>query len=132
MINYSTNPNWAEEVLRITGGKGVDNVIEVAGSGTIEQSIQATRQGGLISLIGILAESKQSDLIPALLFGGKTLRGVFGVNKEMHEEVARLVEEYDIKPYIAKVYPWTEAKEAFEALVERSEVGKLVIRVGDE
>jgi NADPH:quinone reductase-like Zn-dependent oxidoreductase len=32
-INYKTFPAWEEEVLRITGGKGVDHVCEMGGSG---------------------------------------------------------------------------------------------------
>jgi len=33
-INYKTHPNWAAEVQRITGGQGVDHVIEIGGVGT--------------------------------------------------------------------------------------------------
>lgn len=70
-INYATTPAWEKEVLRLTGGKGVDHVIEVAGSSTIEQSLQSTKRGGLISLVGFLTDSKPVDLIPSIIFGGK-------------------------------------------------------------
>lgn len=71
-INYITTPNWETEVLRLTNGRGVDNVVEIAGSSTIEQSLACAKQGGLVSLVGFLSESKESGLVPALLFGGKT------------------------------------------------------------
>jgi NADPH:quinone reductase-like Zn-dependent oxidoreductase len=72
LINYATSPNWAEEVLGITNGKGVDHVIDVAGAGTIEQSLQSVKHGGLVSVIGNLTPSIKYDIVPALLFGGKT------------------------------------------------------------
>ena len=72
IINYTTNPNLSAEALRLTNGKGVDHVVEIAGAETVEQSIQATKQGGLISLVGFLSKNIKSDLIPSLIFGGKT------------------------------------------------------------
>ena len=72
LINYRTHQEWSQEVLRLTGGKGVDHVVDVGGAGTIEQSIQSTRQGGLISLVGVLASSTASDIVPSLIYGGKT------------------------------------------------------------
>lgn len=72
VINYKKNPNWSEEVLRITGGKGVDHVVDVGGAGTIEESLKSARYGGLVSVVGILSESQQTDLIPLILFGART------------------------------------------------------------
>jgi heme-degrading monooxygenase HmoA len=41
-------------VRELTGGRGVDHVIEVGGPGTLPQSIEAVRVGGHVSLIGVL------------------------------------------------------------------------------
>lgn len=132
LINYTSTPDWAGEVFRLTNEKGVDHVIDVAGAGTIEQSLQSTKHGGLVSVIGCLSGSKQADLIPAVLYGAKTIRGVFGVRRNMKEEMVRFIEEHKIHPQIAKVYGWREAREAFEALVKQESIGKIVVRVGDE
>ena len=53
-VNYVTTPDWAERALELTGGDGVDHVIELGGSWTTDQSIKATRAGGTVSLIGVL------------------------------------------------------------------------------
>jgi NADPH:quinone reductase-like Zn-dependent oxidoreductase len=45
-------PNWDEEVLRLTGGRGVDHVIEVGGAGTLPKSVKSVAMGGTISIIG--------------------------------------------------------------------------------
>lgn len=128
-INYATKPDWEKEVLRLTGGKGVDHVVEVAGSSTIEQSLESTKRGGLISLVGFLTDSKPVDLIPSTIFGGKILRGVFGFTKEHDEFLVKMVEKHGIRPVIGKVFEWKDAIKAFEVSMERSEVGKIVIKV---
>src|SRR5690606_9272559 len=46
LINYKQTPNWDEEVLRLTGGRGADQVVEVGGAGTMPRSIRAVRRGG--------------------------------------------------------------------------------------
>jgi threonine dehydrogenase-like Zn-dependent dehydrogenase len=61
---------WGQEVLRLTNGQGVDHVVDVAGAGTIEQSLEAVKYGGQVSLVGFMTESKKSDLIMAIILGG--------------------------------------------------------------
>ena len=58
----------------LTDGKGVDHVVEVGCMGTIEQSIRSTKQRGLISLVGFLASSEATHIVPSLIYGGKTGR----------------------------------------------------------
>ena len=53
-VNYRQHPEWQDEVLRLTNGRGVDTVVEVGGPGTLPRSVDATRLGGNISLIGVL------------------------------------------------------------------------------
>lgn len=72
-INYTTTTDWDREVLRLTDGKGVDQVIELGGARTLLNSVNSVRKGGLVSLIGILSAPQDvpADIVPALLFGGK-------------------------------------------------------------
>ena len=53
-INYRKTPNWSEEVMKITNGRGADIVVEVGGAGTINESLNAVRVAGYIGVIGIL------------------------------------------------------------------------------
>ncbi|KAK7702481.1 hypothetical protein SLS57_011351 [Botryosphaeria dothidea] len=130
VINYRKTPAWADEVLRITNGRGVDHVIEVGGAGTIEESLRSTRTGGLVTVMGILTESKKTDLIPAILYGAKTIRGLLGSgSKAMNERFIKFVEEHQIRPEVGKVYEFEQAPEAFARLEKQSEIGKIVIKV---
>ncbi|KAJ5491896.1 Polyketide synthase enoylreductase [Penicillium expansum] len=129
LINYRKIPNWSEEVLRITSGHGVDHVVNVAGSSTMEESLHSVRQGGVVSVLGMLSESKKTDLVPMLMMGGKTLRGVLGAgNKEMHEQLVKFIEHHDIHPTIARVFEFDQAVDAFAYMEKHSEVGKIIIR----
>lgn len=71
-INYRNTPNWSEEVMKITSGKGLDLVLDVGGAGTIEHSLASLRQRGLVSIVGILTPPKEIDIVPAILYGAKT------------------------------------------------------------
>jgi NADPH:quinone reductase-like Zn-dependent oxidoreductase len=73
-INYVKTPDWDQEVLRITGRKGVDHVIETGGAGTLMKSINSTRVGGLISLPGVLTPNAPIDesFIPSILYSART------------------------------------------------------------
>ena len=51
-INYRRDPEWQEEVRRITGGRGVDVVVEVGGDGTLGRSVASIRPGGTVALVG--------------------------------------------------------------------------------
>lgn len=64
--------------MEITGGKGVDFVLDVGGAGTVEHSLRSLRQGGLVSIVGILTSTKEIDIVPAILYGAKT--GKYGVD----------------------------------------------------
>ncbi|RZK12693.1 MAG: NAD(P)-dependent alcohol dehydrogenase, partial [Hymenobacter sp.] len=52
---------WDKAVKRVTGGEGVDHVIEVGGAGTFERSLRSARYGGQVHLIGVLT-GVQADL----------------------------------------------------------------------
>jgi NADPH:quinone reductase-like Zn-dependent oxidoreductase len=72
-INYRKTPDWSNKALELTGGVGVDLVVEVVGGGGLADSINSLRYGGRIGLVGILdKEDKPIAPTKPLLFGGKT------------------------------------------------------------
>lgn len=74
MINYSKVPEWSSEVLKATGGKGVDLVLDVVGAQSIEQTIKATAFGGSIIITGLLSKdpNQKVDIMQDILYGAKT------------------------------------------------------------
>jgi NADPH:quinone reductase-like Zn-dependent oxidoreductase len=68
-INYRTDPDWDKRARDIAGPRGIDHVVELAG--TLDQSIRAVKSGGTLSVIGVLA-----DLSPTLSLGQVVTRAV--------------------------------------------------------
>lgn len=69
-MNYSQTPEWDQEVLRLTGGVGVDIVAENGGTGTLVKSLRCTRRGGVVSQVGYLSRQDPNDLrelVPTLI-----------------------------------------------------------------
>lgn len=127
VINYKTNPDWDEEVLKLTGGRGVDHVIEVGGAGTLDRSLKAVRMGGHVSLIGVLASAGQFNPI-SVLMKAVDLRGIFVGSRTMYEDMNRAVSLHKLKPVIDKVFPASEIVSALEHLESGQHFGKVVIK----
>lgn len=125
-VNYRKTPDWDEEVLRLTGGEGVDHVVEVGGAGTLAKSVNAARVGGLVSLIGVLAGGAGFDPTRVLL---KALRvqGVLVGSRRMFEEVSRAVAANRLRPVVDKTFAFEEAREALKYMESGSHFGKIVI-----
>jgi NADPH:quinone reductase-like Zn-dependent oxidoreductase len=127
-INYKDQPDWAKRVLEMTGGEGVDRVIEVGGAGTFGQSLRATKPGGLVAQIGVLSgvESQAVNLVPVL---HKQLRvqGIYVGSRAMFEEMNRSIEEAQLRPVIDRVFAWDEVLDAFGHMQSGSHFGKIVI-----
>lgn len=128
-INYRSHPDWEREVRRLTGGVGVDHVVEVGGTGTLPRSIASTCPGGHIGLIGLLAEGAAIDPL-AILGASCTVRGVMVGSREMFEAMNRAIALHAIRPVIDRVFPFDEAGAALAYLAEGAHVGKVVIRIG--
>ncbi|KAF1998578.1 alcohol dehydrogenase zinc-binding domain-containing protein [Amniculicola lignicola CBS 123094] len=133
LINYAKNPDWDQEIVRLTG-RGVDHVIELGGHETLLKSVNCTRPGGIISVIGILSRAQDipADLIPSVLYSGRIIKGCVAFSRDLTAEFARFVEEHGIKPVIAREYDFDNAVEAFEALEKQNSMGKIVIKISEE
>ena len=53
-VNYTRTPDWHNDVVTLTGGRGVDCVVEVGGVGTLKRSFESLASGGKVVLIGVL------------------------------------------------------------------------------
>lgn len=126
-VNYKTTPEWGKAVQALTGGHGVDHVIEVGGGGTMDQSLTAVARGGQIHLIGVLTQGQINPL--RLLTRAITLRGVYVGSRDMFEAMNRAIVANGIKPVIDRTFGFEQAKEAYRHLESGSHFGKIVIKV---
>jgi len=129
-INYRRMPEWQDEALRLTGGRGVDRVLDIGGPETLPRSIAAVRSGGTIAVIGRLTGTSGVTIDPAALFGGsKRLAGVLVGSRAMTEDVVRFVELARIRPVIDKLFDFADARDAYAYLGGAQHFGKVVIRL---
>ncbi|HZD77096.1 MAG TPA: NAD(P)-dependent alcohol dehydrogenase, partial [Acidobacteriaceae bacterium] len=75
--NYREDPEWARWAVHETGGHGVDLTVEVGGAGTFQQSMAATRIGGVIAQIGVLGGREHSLAISPILHKMLQIRGIY-------------------------------------------------------
>jgi len=153
-IDYR-NEDFAEAAMRITGGVGLDLIIDAVGPTSFRKGYRILRPGGRIVMFG-LSEVQTGDKrdIPAVLRGlarmplstmpwWKSLqlinenKGVFGLNmlKWWDEEgLDRVLEPLsaglaagDYEPVIAESFPFERAADAHRFIAERRNIGKVVL-----
>ena len=126
-INYKTTPEWGDRVRELTGGRGVDHVIEVGGAGTLPQSFKAIRPGGHLALIGVLSGYGECSPLP-ILMKGLRVTGIFVGSGALFEAMNRAIALHQLKPVVDKVFPFDQAPEALRYLESGAHFGKIVIR----
>ena len=126
-INYRNLPNWAEEVRTLTGGRGVDAVVEVGGAGTLQQSLRAARFDGHIAIVGMLTSAVQELSVQAIYASNMTLRGVTVGSRAMFEQMNAAISLHHIKPLVGEIHPWEAAREAFQSIEAGRHTGKIVL-----
>ncbi|WP_426112277.1 zinc-dependent alcohol dehydrogenase family protein [Pseudomonas sp. DSP3-2-2] len=129
LINYRKDTHWGETARALTGGRGVDHVIEVGGPSTLEQSMIAARVGGHISVIGILTGvAGQLSFVPALV---KQLRlqGVLVGSRTQQQDMIRAINASGMRPIIDRHFPLSEIVEAFRYQETNQHFGKICLDI---
>jgi NADPH:quinone reductase-like Zn-dependent oxidoreductase len=127
-INYRTTPDWDAAARTLTGGVGVDHVVEVGGAGTLGKSLKAVRPGGRISLIGILSGAGDVNFLP-ILMKNVQVQGIFVGSVAMFEAMNRAIALHRLRPVVDRVFAFDQAAEALRYLASGAHFGKVVIRV---
>ncbi len=95
--NYMKNAEWGDEVRNITGGRGVDHVLEVGGERTLPQAVKALADGGHIAIIGGLSGFGASLNTTDLLGRSASATGIYVGSREDHLAMNALIEKHFFK-----------------------------------
>jgi NADPH:quinone reductase-like Zn-dependent oxidoreductase len=128
-VNYRSHPDWEKEVLRLTGGRGVDCVVENGGIGTLARSFQCVGWGGKVSLIGVLAGREGNANPHDLMFKNASLQGIGVGSRGSLEQLIQAIEVNRIKPVIDRVFSFDQAPDAFSLQAHGSYFGKIAITI---
>ncbi|KAM3526153.1 hypothetical protein MY4038_006962 [Beauveria bassiana] len=134
VINYKETPDWGAKAREITGGVGVDHVIEVAGPSSMRQSIKAIKIAGVITIIGFVggAEGEKEPGFLECLNNLFTARGVLVGNRVQLEDMCRAIDANAdrLRPVVdSKVFGLEQLREAYEYLQSGKHFGKVCIRI---
>ncbi|UKZ47785.1 hypothetical protein TrVGV298_002014 [Trichoderma virens] len=132
VINYKRNPNWEEEVLKLTGGLGVDIVIEQGGASSLLQSVQSIRREGQISQVGFLSGDGQGDifrLVQLLIMKKCSIVGIQVGSKGDLEDLMDFLRQphFKLDSCVDRVFSFDKSLEAFDYMRNGSAVGKIVV-----
>lgn len=127
LINYKETPDWGAAVAGLTGGRGVDVVVEIGGPGTMNQSLTAVRIGGHISLIGVLTGFSGEIATAMAMSKNVAIKGVTVGSRQDQEEMIAAIEANGIKPVIDSVFPLEKIAEAFAHQVSQRHFGKICL-----
>lgn len=126
-INYREDPEWGKTARQLTGGAGVDHIVEVGGAGTLAQSLRAIKIGGHISVIGVLSgHATELNILPILMQQVR-IQGILVGSREGFEAMNRAIDHHRIRPVIDRVFPFDEAREALAYFAGQRHVGKVCI-----
>ena len=126
-INSLDDIEWGKTARALTGGVGVDHIVEVGGAGTLAQSLQAVRVGGQISLIGVLAGGASELSIVPVFMKNVRIQGLLVGSRKAFERMNRAIAQHELRPVVDRVFPFAEAREAFEHVRSGAHFGKVCI-----
>ncbi|MEQ1497982.1 MAG: NAD(P)-dependent alcohol dehydrogenase [Novosphingobium sp.] len=129
LINYKEVPAWGMKVLELTGGTGVDCVVEIGGAGTLDQSMMATRVGGHVALIGVLAGFAGPVQTALLMAKNLRVQGLTVGSRAQQLAMIKGIEANGIKPVISDHFPLENLADAFRHQATNAHFGKIVVDI---
>jgi NADPH:quinone reductase-like Zn-dependent oxidoreductase len=127
--NYRSTPDWQLEVKDISGGHGVDQVLDVGGRDTLPKALEILANGGHIALIGGLSGYGSDIPTNSIMWINATVSGVYVGSRADFEAMNAFISEHEIRPLIDRVFDFEEAPAAYELMESGDFMGKIVIRL---
>ena len=133
VVNYRQQPSWGEAVRALTPEhRGVDHVVDVVGAKTMDQSLNALRPHGLITVAGMIGGPGESDKAPDVMSALWRLcmfRGIYLGSRKMFRDMVQFMEENGVRPALDDVvFSLEDVKQAFQRLERQEHFSKVVIK----
>ncbi|WP_433217951.1 zinc-dependent alcohol dehydrogenase family protein [Microtetraspora malaysiensis] len=127
VVDYRATPDWPGEVRELTGGRGADRVVDVAG--LLEQSLKAVAIAGHVACVGFVSDTAP-PIDPRVLFAsGATLRAVAVGSRAQFLEMNRVIEANGLRPVIDRAFAFDDAPAAYRYYASGEAFGKVVITI---
>ena len=131
VLNYTKEPAWGRTVKamaqRLTGRDGVDHVVELGGTSTLEQSLRAVRAGGTLSMIGVLGGAKLEAPLGLVVTRAVRLQGVTVGSRDDFVAMCTAMARTQLRPVVDSVFPFEALTDALTHLESGRHFGKVCI-----
>lgn len=126
-VNYRRFRDWEEKILELTGGRGVDHVVETIGGEELNRSLSIVKMSGTIAFIGLIAGLSAPINTYQFVTKNVRLHGIETGSREMFEEMNRSIETGRIKPVVDKIFDAAEIRSALKYLEKAGHFGKIAL-----
>ncbi|MBW4036836.1 MAG: NAD(P)H-quinone oxidoreductase [Proteobacteria bacterium] len=138
-INYR-EADFLADIKAMTGGAGVDVVLDMVGAPYTNRNLQALKRGGRLVQIAFMQGSVAPDIdllpimVKRLTVTGSTMRPRTAVEKaaiakSLHDFVWSWLEAGTVLPVISETLPWTDVARAHQLMENSAHVGKIILKV---
>ncbi len=127
VVNYLDEPNWADSVVALTGGKGVNLAVDIGGASSLNESIRATAMDGVVSVVGLVGGLDARINLAEIFQKNLRIHGIETGSRSMLEEMIVWIEKKNIYPIIDCSFAFSECSKAFRHLQSGRHMGKVCI-----
>jgi NADPH:quinone reductase-like Zn-dependent oxidoreductase len=128
LINYKSVTDWGRAAREMTGGKGVDVVVEVGGENTLAQSFDAARVGGDIVIIGVLGGFTTPVMIPLVFSKNLHLHGISVGSRAQFDDMCAHIEKWKLRPVVDKTFGFDKVPDALRLMQAGGHFGKIAVK----
>jgi len=132
VVNHGA-ANYADEIMRATGGRGVDIVIEMAAHINLDRDLAMLAKNGRIVVVGnrgrVEIDPRQAMGRDATILGMTLFNASDRDVTEIHAALIAGLANGTLNPVIGREFPLADAAKAHEALLQPGAIGKIVLVV---
>jgi NADPH:quinone reductase-like Zn-dependent oxidoreductase len=126
VLNYKETPEWGKAIAK---AGGVDHVVEVGGTGTLEQSLIAVRPAGSVSVIGVLSGLVGNLSIAPVFHKNLDVQGIYVGSRVVFENMNRAIAQGGLRPVVDTVFEAEKVQLALRYMESAAHFGKIVVTV---
>ncbi len=128
-VIHSREQDVVQEVMRLTGKRGVDVVFENVGQAVWDSALRSARRGGRIVTCGATTgDQPGADLRRVFIRQLQILGSTLGNLQEL-KDLTHFCEQHGVRPLIEYTYNMDEIHAALDRLISGQQFGKLAVRI---
>jgi NADPH:quinone reductase-like Zn-dependent oxidoreductase len=127
VVNYREVPQWSKAILELTGGVGVDKVVEIGGETTLHQSAACSRLGGEIGVVGYVSGFGGGVGSLDIMVRSLTIKGISMGPRVTFDALLAAMAVSEVHPVIDSTFALSDFKDAYHRIDSGAHVGKVVI-----